>query len=83
MTYKALNRLIQASAADMCKQAMVNLHQKGVTPMIMVHDELDCSVSSLAEAQEIADVMVEALPLEVPSRCDIEIGPSWGEAVEP
>jgi DNA polymerase I-like protein with 3'-5' exonuclease and polymerase domains len=80
MTYKALNRLIQASAADMCKQAMVNLHQKGITPMIQVHDELDCSVSSLEEAQEIAQVMVDAVPLEVPSKCDIEMGPSWGEA---
>ena len=79
-TYKALNRLIQASAADMCKQAMIDLHQKGVTPMIMVHDELDCSVSSLEEAQEIAQVMVDAVPLEVPSKCDIEMGPSWGEA---
>jgi DNA polymerase I-like protein with 3'-5' exonuclease and polymerase domains len=24
--------------------------------------------------------METAIPLEVPSKCDIEIGPSWGEA---
>jgi DNA polymerase I-like protein with 3'-5' exonuclease and polymerase domains len=81
MTYKALNRLIQASAADMAKQAMVDLHQQGITPMIMVHDELDCSVNSLEEAQHIAQVMVDAVPLAVPSKCDIDMGPSWGEAV--
>jgi DNA polymerase I-like protein with 3'-5' exonuclease and polymerase domains len=65
----------------MAKQAMVDLHQQGITPMIMVHDELDCSVNSLEEAQHIAQVMVDAVPLAVPSKCDIDMGPSWGEAV--
>lgn len=79
-TYKALNRLIQASAADMTKQAMVNLYKMGKLPMLQVHDELAMSVSGRPEAEEIAQVMETAVPLEVPSKCDIEIGPSWGEA---
>jgi len=79
-TYKALNRLIQASAADMTKQAMVNLYKAGKLPMLQVHDELAMSVTDRAEAEEIAGVMETAVPLEVPSKCDIEIGPSWGEA---
>ena len=79
-TYKALNRLIQASAADMTKQAMVNLYKAGKLPMLQVHDELAMSVSGRPEAEEIAQVMETAVALEVPSKCDIEIGPSWGEA---
>ena len=79
-TYKALNRLIQASAADMTKKAMVNLYKMGKLPMLQIHDELAMSVGSLEEAQEIAKVMENAVPLEVPNVCDIEIGPSWGEA---
>ena len=79
-TYKALNRLIQASAADMTKQAMVNIHKTGRIPLIQIHDEIAISVKSTEEAKEIAKIMENAVSLEVPSKCDIEIGPSWGEA---
>ena len=79
-TYKALNRLIQASAADMTKKAMVQLHKMGKLPLLQIHDELAMSVTSLEEAQEIAKVMENAVLLEVPNVCDIEMGPSWGEA---
>ena len=79
-TYKAMNRLIQASAADMTKQAMVNLYEKGFLPMVQIHDEIAMSVKSIDEAKEIAHIMETAIPLEVPSKCDVEIGPSWGEA---
>jgi len=79
-TYKALNRLIQASAADMTKKAMVQLYQMGKLPMLQIHDELAMSVKTREEAQEIAKIMENAVPLEVPNVCDIEMGPSWGEA---
>ena len=32
------------------------------------------------EAENLAKLMTDAVPLEVPNKCDIEIGPSWGEA---
>jgi DNA polymerase I-like protein with 3'-5' exonuclease and polymerase domains len=79
-TYKSLNRLIQASAADMCKQGMVNLFQEGVVPLLQVHDELCFSVTDVEEAKKYATIMEQAVLLEIPNRCDIEIGPSWGEA---
>ena len=79
-TYKALNRLIQASAADMTKQAMVNLYKEGLVPLIQIHDEIAMSVKDKEQAKYIADIMVSAVPLEVPNVCDVEIGPSWGEA---
>ena len=79
-TYKALNRLIQASAADMTKQAMVDVYRTGKIPLIQIHDELAVSVTGKEEAQSIANLMTNAIDLDVPSRCDIEIGASWGEA---
>ena len=79
-TYKALNRLIQASAADMTKKAMVDLYKMGKLPLIQIHDEIAMSVKNVDEANEIAKVMTEAVSLDVPSKCDVEIGPSWGEA---
>jgi len=79
-TYKALNRLIQASAADMTKQAMVNIYETGRVPLIQIHDEIAISVKNREDAAEVANIMENAVPLEIPSKCDIEIGPSWGEA---
>lgn len=79
-TYKALNRLIQASAADMTKKAMVDLYKEGLVPLIQIHDEIAMSVKDKEQAKYIADIMTKAVRLQVPNKCDIEIGPSWGEA---
>jgi DNA polymerase I-like protein with 3'-5' exonuclease and polymerase domains len=78
-TYKALNRLIQGSAADMTKRAMVELHKEGIVPHIQVHDELDVSVINDLEAAKIKDIMENAVDLEVPNKVDYESGPNWGE----
>jgi DNA polymerase I-like protein with 3'-5' exonuclease and polymerase domains len=77
-TYKALNRLIQGSAADMTKKAMIELHKEGITPHIQVHDELDISVINPLEAAKIKDIMESAVDLEVPNKVDYESGPNWG-----
>ena len=79
-TYKGLNRLIQGSAADQTKAAMVALAKAGFNPILQVHDELALSVKNREEAQAAAEIMANAVRLEVPSRCDVEVGPSWGEA---
>ena len=77
-TYKALNRLIQGSAADMTKKAMIELHKEGITPHIQVHDELDISVESEEHADKIKEIMEGAVTLEVPNKVDYESGPNWG-----
>lgn len=79
-TYKALNKLVQGSAADQTKAAMVALWEEGITPMIQVHDELDVSVESEAQAKRITELMQDCVSLEVPSIIDAEFGPNWGEA---
>ena len=81
MTYKALNRLIQASAADMTKKAWLDCCKAGHVPLLQVHDELAFSVDSVDDARALSKIMSEAVPLCVPNKCDIDIGPSWGEAV--
>jgi len=80
MTYKGLNRLIQGSAADQTKKAMVELHKAGFRILLQVHDEIALSVNNIEEARAAARVMETAVSLEVPSRVDVETGPSWGEA---
>jgi len=79
-TYKGLNRLIQGSAADQTKAGMIALHKAGFNLLLQVHDEIALSVYSREEALEASEVMRTAVDLEVPSKVDVEIGPSWGEA---
>ena len=77
-TYKALNRLIQGSAADMTKKAMINLHKEGIIPHVQVHDELDISVKDDKEAKQIVQIMETSVTLEVPNKVDYEAGENWG-----
>ena len=77
-TYKALNRLIQGSAADMTKKAMIKLHKEGIIPHVQVHDELDISVKDDKEAKQIVQIMESAVELEVPNKVDYEAGENWG-----
>jgi DNA polymerase I-like protein with 3'-5' exonuclease and polymerase domains len=79
-TYRALNRLIQGSAADQTKQAMVNAFAAGHLPLVQVHDELGFSISSKEQALDIKRIMEEAVPLSIPVLADAELGPSWGLA---
>ncbi len=78
-TYKALNKLIQGSAADMTKLSMLALYREGVIPHIQIHDELDISVASLQESEKIIDIMEQAVELQVPNKVDFEKGDSWGD----
>lgn len=78
-THKALNRLIQGSSADQTKAAMVEADRQGFFLQLQVHDELDQSVASPEEAQDMARIMRDVVPLEVPVKVDVELGPSWGE----
>ena len=78
-TYKALNKLIQGSAADMTKKAMLELYKEGILAHIQIHDELDLSVESDAQAKKIIEIMENAVSLEVPNKVDYETRKTWGD----
>ena len=78
-TYKALNKLIQGSAADMTKKAMLDLYKEGIVAHIQIHDELCVSVESPEQAKKIIEVMENAVNLEVPNKVDYEKGNTWGD----
>lgn len=80
-TYKALNRLIQASSADQTKRAMLDCFNRGYLPMLTVHDELCFSVRHDENIKEIKQTMENCFPeLKVPSRIDVGVGKDWGNA---
>ena len=78
-TYKALNKLIQGSAADMTKKSMLDLYKEGIIAHIQIHDELDLSVESKEHANKIIEIMENAVKLAVPNKVDYESGKNWGD----
>jgi DNA polymerase I-like protein with 3'-5' exonuclease and polymerase domains len=79
LTYKALNKLIQGSAADMTKKAMLDLYKEGIVPHIQIHDELDISVIDDNQAKKIVEIMEGAVTLAIPNKVDYESGKTWGD----
>ena len=74
----ALNRLIQGSAADQTKKAMVDLWAVGIKSNLQVHDELNFSAcESEKQALQMKEIMENTLQLKLPSVVDLDLGDSW------
>lgn len=85
----ALNAPIQGSAADIIKQAMLNVQRALVKEgfksrlLLQVHDELILEVSAGEEdalTQLVRREMGSAYPLKAPLDVSVGIGKSWNEA---
>lgn len=80
---EAVNFIIQGSAADVVKMAMVALYEQGLTPILTVHDELVFEVPK-KDAEKVAklvkEVMEGVIELSVPVIVDVGIGKNWYEA---
>ncbi|HEV7222785.1 MAG TPA: DNA polymerase I [Pirellulales bacterium] len=87
----AINTVIQGSAADLIKQAMIAIHRRlrreslTAKMLLQIHDELIFEVPPEeldAVAKLVADEMAAAQRLAVPLKVDVKIGRNWAE-VEP
>ena len=79
-TYRALNRAVQGSGADMIKKSMVDVYRElGIVPLLTVHDESDYNIYDRDTVYEIVELMEDTLPLQVPALVEPEIGPTWGD----
>jgi DNA polymerase I-like protein with 3'-5' exonuclease and polymerase domains len=82
--YKLINYLIQGSAADVTKQALINYHnhpQRRGRFMVTVYDEINASMPKAIWKQEmeiLRDCM-EQIELDVPLLSEGKYGPSWGD----
>ena len=79
-TYKALNRLIQGSAADQTKQAVVDCVNEGFVPLLQIHDELCFNIESQEQVDKIKNIMETCVELKVPSKVDVALGQNFGDA---
>ncbi len=81
--HKAGNRIVQGSSGDQTRHAMVNADDAGIFLQLQVHDELTHTIWSPEESLHCREVMEAALPMSVPAKVDIEVGPNWGDISEP
>lgn len=85
--YKAFNAVDQGTAADIMKKSMADTWESGIyevlTPLLVVHDELDVSVPLTKEGEEafkeMLYMMENTIMLKVPLLVEAEKGPTWGE----
>ncbi|MFM9067441.1 MAG: DNA polymerase I [Planctomycetota bacterium] len=84
----AINTVIQGSAADLIKQAMINIHRRlraenwSAHMLLQIHDELIFEVapeSQAALAELVTHEMTQAFPLSVPLRVDVATGATWAD----
>lgn len=88
--YKALSRLLQGSAADLMKKAMVVIYEAGLNAvgvlgpnLLTCHDELGNSRPKTKIAREaikeVKRLMETCMTLRVPIIAEMESGKSWGD----
>jgi DNA polymerase I-like protein with 3'-5' exonuclease and polymerase domains len=77
--YKAMNALIQGSAARHTKLWMRACWREGIVPLLQLHDALECSVRSPEQTERVAQLGREAVTLEVPMQVDLKYGRNWGD----
>lgn len=90
-TRQCVNSVIQGSAADMVKRAMLkisndeNLKKLGYQLLLSVHDELIGEVkqsNAKKAAKRVSEIMIEVSQLCLPIKCDVEITKCWyGESI--
>lgn len=85
--YKLLNYLIQGSAADMTKEAVINYHEHPKRRgrfLVTVYDEINVSIRGRTQADARRELAVlgeamQSFKLDVPLLSDAKVGRSWGE----
>jgi len=82
----AINTVIQGSAADLIKVAMINIQRKinneklPIKMILQIHDELVFELpkkDAKKHAKWIAEEMTNAIKVDVPLKVDVGIGPTW------
>jgi len=84
----SVNAVIQGSAAEIMKIAMIKLWkhclEKGYKFIATVHDEVLIEVPetiTLEEVEVLENIMADAVTISIPIKCDVEMSKVWGEGV--
>jgi DNA polymerase-1 len=83
-SHKAVNAIIQGTAADIMKQKLVEVHaarkDTGFLLRFTVHDEVDGDVPNIEAAKKVEDILnFQSFPLRIPILWDVATGRNWKE----
>lgn len=78
-SYKAINKLIQGSAADQTMAGMVLAYRYGINIIFSIHDELTLSTGSILEVNKLKYILENAVKLQVPSKSEVTSGSDFAE----
>jgi len=83
-THKALNAIVQGSAADINKMKLVHVHREskalGITMRMTVHDSLEVDLHNRDTLPAYKALLAEQeYDLSVPILWDVKVGPTWGD----
>jgi DNA polymerase-1 len=76
---KALNALVQGSAGDQTKRAIVLMDAEGYLPLVQVYDEIGISLVDPRDMRRVQHIMEHAIDITIPVEAGPDCGPSWGE----
>jgi DNA polymerase I-like protein with 3'-5' exonuclease and polymerase domains len=76
--HKAMNSIIQGSAAEQMKRALVQLYSEKIQLLITLYDEIGASINSEAQASRIKEITENAISFTVPQVMEYKIMKSWG-----
>ena len=77
--YKALNKLMQGSAAGQTNICEVELYRRGIPILMQIHDEFFTSLRDEDHLNQIKEVMETAVKLKIPTIADAASGDNWAE----
>lgn len=85
--YKMVNRLVQGSAADCTKEAIIRWHEEKHPDdefMLQVHDQMACSTprKSVKRGMESVRVAMESVEFDVKMLTEGDVGLNWGELIK-
>lgn len=76
--HKAMNSVIQGTAAEQMKKALVTLHSERIPLLVTLYDEIGASIQSEKQALLIKEVTEHAIEFTVPQVMEYKLMPSWG-----
>jgi DNA polymerase I-like protein with 3'-5' exonuclease and polymerase domains len=76
--HKAMNSIVQGTAAEQMKKTLVQLYKERIPVLITLYDEIGASIQSEKQAKLIKEIAEHIIEFSVPHVMDYKLMASWG-----
>jgi DNA polymerase I-like protein with 3'-5' exonuclease and polymerase domains len=78
-TYRAMNSIVQGSAAEQMKKMLIELYAEKIPIYITLYDELGAPVADEATAKRIKEIAENVIQFEVPQVMEYKLQKTWAK----